>query len=295
MSAIVQQATPGVQRIRSASQGIAGRVTLGGVLPAEAATVTRRYLELADELIPGAVEGFYVIGSAALDDYVPGASDVDFVAVSQEPLTGALVELRQLHDALRAAQAEPSLDGIYVTREELARPPEESGPVPLHREGATRLDQDPLTPVTWHSLVQHGVACRGPRPSELTVHADPDELRAWCLDNLDGYWTKWLSRARSSATRTAMTMLTDWGVAWGVLGVARLHYTIATGEITSKSGGGRYALRTFEPAWQPIVGEALALRGRPLTPPDDPAAARERRRVALQFMAATIADAHRLP
>jgi hypothetical protein len=39
-----------------------------------------------------------------------------------------------------------------------------------------------------------------------------------------------------------------------------LHYTITTGDITSKSGACHYALATFPAKWHPIIQEALALR-----------------------------------
>jgi hypothetical protein len=45
-----------------------------------------------------------------------------------------------------------------------------------------------------------------------------------------------------------------------VLGVSRIHYTVATGAITSKEGAGRYALATFPERWHRVIGEALRVR-----------------------------------
>jgi hypothetical protein len=79
-----------------------------------------------------------------------------------------------------------------------------------------------------------------------------------------------------------------------VLGVCRLHYTLATGRITSKEGAGVYALATFPPRWQRIIHECLRIRrgtqgrsvyGTPLA----------RRHDALDFMAMAIAEARALP
>jgi hypothetical protein len=76
-------------------------------------------------------------------------------------------------------------------------------------------------------------------------------------------------------------------------GVSRMHYTLATGAITSKHGAGLYARETFEPRWRRIIDECLRLRegeaGRglyrnPLT----------RRREALDFVATAIEDARRI-
>ena len=46
---------------------------------------------------------------------------------------------------------------------------------------------------------------------------------------------------------------------WAVLGPARLHYTLATGEVTSKSGAGRYAIEHF-PAWAELTRRAVDWR-----------------------------------
>jgi hypothetical protein len=58
-----------------------------------------------------------------------------------------------------------------------------------------------------------------------------------------------------------------------VLGVPRLHATIATGRIVSKLAAGEYARRTFAPEWHPMIDYALARRSgtRPSSPVPDPA------------------------
>jgi hypothetical protein len=48
-------------------------------------------------------------------------------------------------------------------------------------------------------------------------------------------------------------------VAWITLGPARLHYTLAIGDIASKSAAGRYAIDTF-PAYRDVVCAALDWR-----------------------------------
>jgi len=82
-----------------------------------------------------------------------------------------------------------------------------------------------------------------------------------------------------------------WVVAWGVLGVSRLHCTLATGDIVSKYAAGLHARETLPTRWHRIVGESLRTRGgghgRPLyfSPP-------ARRRDILDFGAVVIDDAH---
>jgi hypothetical protein len=50
------------------------------LLPADVRRVCAAYLDRADRLAPGLVEGLYLEGSIALGDYRPGVRDIDFVA-----------------------------------------------------------------------------------------------------------------------------------------------------------------------------------------------------------------------
>lgn len=252
--------------------------------------VTRRYLEVADELLGERVVGLYLVGSVALDDYRPGQSDVDFLAVTAEPLTeGDVAPVGALHERLREDFATPAFEGSYVTWAQLAADPAEAGPIPTHHDGEVQVGAGGATPVHWHTLAQAPVALRGPEAPE--VWTDTDALQAWVRTNLDEYWADWVARLRKLIGRGTM-LLGDWAVGWGVLGIPRLHYTLATGKVTSKTAAGEYALETFGDEWAPILDEALRLRRgegeqsdeyrrRPLT----------RRRDALAFMDHVLADA----
>lgn len=67
-------------------------------------------------------------------------------------------------------------------------------------------------------------------------------------------------RGKNLASRAGLAGLTDMWIAWMVLGAPRLHYSIATGAVTSKDGAGRYALQTMPERWHRIVREALRIR-----------------------------------
>src|SRR5262249_22828737 len=74
------------------------------VLPGSVAELVGRYLRRVDLAIPGAIQGFYVVGSTALGAFRPGRSDVDFVAVLGEQLAAAdLNRLRRAHHRLYSA------------------------------------------------------------------------------------------------------------------------------------------------------------------------------------------------
>ncbi len=96
--------------------------------------------------------------------------------------------------------------------------------------------------------------------STLNVRIDRDVLAQWTLNNLDTYWRPLLHQASGSVHPQSAIALTSWGAAWIVLGVPRLHYTLATGEICSKDAAGVHALPTFPERWHRIVNESLRIR-----------------------------------
>ena len=256
------------------------------------AEVTRRYLSLADAALPGRVEGLYLVGSVAFDDYRPGVSGVDFLAVAATPLTAAeVLALGEVHADLREACPAPPFEGAYVTWAELAADPTALTEVPHHHAGQVATDPSGPSgadPLRWLTLRTHPVAVRG--PEHPTVWADGAVLRRWVLTCLQGHWSDWVTRMETLVNRGTM-QLPDWAVAQGVLGMPRLHGVLATGELASTTDAGAYALATFGDEWAPIVTEALRIRlggeqseeyrRRPLA----------RRRDALAFMEHVIDDA----
>ncbi|MGN6870862.1 MAG: aminoglycoside adenylyltransferase domain-containing protein [Solirubrobacteraceae bacterium] len=231
-----------------------------------------------DRGLPGRVEGFYVVGSACLGAFREGRSDIDFVAIVDGRLDPD--ELRRLrtihlgrwagalvHDAVLRQRWPLVCNGSYLSRGALSRSPLEVRALAGHVAGqfavapARGFD---VNPVTWHVLARHGIAVRGPEPERLEIWGDPAELRAWTRGNLDGYWRDWIERARRRFGAVHVRALPRRFAAWGVLGVSRLHYTLATAEIVDKEAAGEYALTTFGPEWRELIEEALAFwRGAP--------------------------------
>jgi Aminoglycoside adenylyltransferase, C-terminal domain len=113
------------------------------------------------------------------------------------------------------------------------------------------------------------------------------------LDNLNGYWRRWVERTRrggwSSPGVPARRL-----AARGVLGAPRLHYTLTTGEIATKEAAARHAVDVFDPAWRPLIDDAIAYwRSEPPSEQyrRDPG---RRRRDAAEFVGCVIDAANRL-
>ena len=81
----------------------------------DVATALGTYVEILDATAPGLVEGLYVVGSYALDDWVEGVSDIDVVVVTADPATDE--DFRTLvtaHALLAEHQPLPHIDGPYL-------------------------------------------------------------------------------------------------------------------------------------------------------------------------------------
>ena len=257
-------------------------------------TLAQTFLAHADHEAPGLVEGLYLTGSVALGDFRPHASDVDFVIVTgHRPGPRELDLLRGAHARTRSEIPRPQFNGIHVTWEDLVRDPASCGQVPSVTGGRfrDRAGAD-VNPVTWHILAEHGVTVRGPHPVELDVWDEPESLRTWSLGSLDEHWRRWREKAGRLVTPRGLAVLGSLAPSWSVLSVSRLHFTLKTGEITSKSGAGAYALHAFPERWQRIVNECLRVR-RSADSPSLYESALARRRAALDYIEMVLDDALR--
>ena len=229
-----------------------------------------RYLASVDRALPGRVSGFYLVGSAALGAFQAGRSDIDFVALVDHRLSPA--ELASLNRAqrhlYRAALVESvsSLpwrwplvcNGVYVLKEDVARSPLDVVPLASHVGGRLTADAGfDVNPVTWRILAESGIAVRGLAPAKLRIWRDDAELRRWTLGNLNGYWRRWAGDLRRPGQIAAKALLLRY-VAWGVLGTSRMHYTITTGDIATKTQACTYALGALGSGWQPLLEETRA-------------------------------------
>lgn len=219
-------------------------------LPDQAIPIVRSFADALEEALPGQVEGIYLVGSLALNDFRPGQSDIDFLAILDS--SADVNALSRVHRIVSAEHPYVDCDGIYLKSGELALPPAGAGP--SAREGKVVLASgDERHAVTWLTLMRHGIAVKGRLPSSEWIFGDETAAASHSRQNLISYWLPWLDQRRS------MTEFDNWSVAWGCLGVARLHAAIVRQEMLSKSAGGRHALAYF-PQHRPIIEEALNLR-----------------------------------
>lgn len=223
---------------------------MAGVVSAESvpADLARRHAALLDQHLPGAVTGVYLVGSAALGDHRPGRSDVDTVTVVVRelgPADGPALEAA--HSPLAPDVVGIAYDTTYVPAGWLAGPPPDLPVTPYSLDGLLHLGERAfqVNPVTWVELLG-SVAVVGPHACELSIADVSGPLRQWLVQNLRSYWAPSAARMRGvlCARPTGREAGAE-GVTWHVLGAARLHATLTTGRVLSKTEAGDHAASTW--------------------------------------------------
>ncbi len=227
-------------------------------LPAPVAAVCETWLARIDTAAPGLVPGLYLRGGLAFGEWVPGQSDVDFVAtLARRPSRDDLQAIATSHVVVHEEHPEVPFDGAHLLASDLTADPELCPDVPCvlhaHFDEETRSD---INPVTWHELAHRGITVRGPAIGELGVWTSDERLADFTRGNLDTYW-----RANAEGLATLPPEgETEWACCWCVLGVARLHHLLVTGEMTTKSGAGRWGLTYYPERFRRVLLEAMRIR-----------------------------------
>ncbi|WP_404430654.1 aminoglycoside adenylyltransferase domain-containing protein [Sutcliffiella horikoshii] len=225
-------------------------------IPESVQKVLALYIDKCNKELPGLLEGMYLHGSIAIDSYLEGQSDIDFVAVTSRKLTNKdATILKEIHLNLAETCKKPQLDGIYVQMSNLAAEGY------FYNEGNFGKAMHDI-PVTWWLLKNKGVTILGPTASELPLDVTTEDLTAYVRKNMNEYWA-----TRTSAMEQKKEHLMTYPVEhietemeWTVLGLLRQFYTLEEEDIISKLAAGEYGLRELETKWHRLIQEAINIR-----------------------------------
>jgi hypothetical protein len=226
-------------------------------LPQPIQPLIEDYISLVNKQLPNWINGFYLVGSIALDEFNERFSDIDFVAIlNRRASAGEMDELRGIHRIIARKYAQWEMSGSYIQPHDLGKLGNELEPHPHYYDGVLQLHANSdLNSVTWWELKNHGISILGKAACELPFSVDWDLLIRNMRENMNSYWAGWTNQP----TRI-LKMYSNWGIQWAVLGVLRQFYTFNESSITTKVRAGQYALGCLPAHWHRLIREAIAIR-----------------------------------
>ncbi|WP_214627221.1 nucleotidyltransferase domain-containing protein [Paenibacillus agaridevorans] len=242
---------------------------MAGILPEIVERSMRKLYESLQNRIQDTVVSVYVYGSTALNAFIEGSSDIDFLVFVNRKLTPS--DIRLIEDAHK--EVEPTLFGLdimgaYIRQEDAGKSVGEIPPVPTYFDRKMQSDGDgDLNPITWWLLQRHGICVHGQRLS-FDFEISSEALIQYVIENMNSYWAAWIARLEQNLHSSDMNEHTvpveqlDFAVEWCTLGMLRQFYTIREHGVTSKIAAGEYGLTQLPERWHGLIREAIAIKRR---------------------------------
>jgi hypothetical protein len=214
------------------------------------------------------IESVYLYGSIALNGYIEGSSDIDFLAIVKEPLSEADIQaIAEAHEEVERVLPSTDIMGAYLLLDDLMNKGTESSPILTYYNkqlNTTGAGAD-INPVTWWILKKHGIKVYG---SDFIFHydLDIDALQEYVIRNLNSYWVQWIERLEKQLMdviglgQEINEKQLDEAVEWCTLGMLRQLYTLNEYDITSKIGAGIYGMESLPAKWHGLIQEAMMIK-----------------------------------
>ncbi|WP_391122477.1 aminoglycoside adenylyltransferase domain-containing protein [Psychrobacillus sp. L3] len=237
-------------------------------LPRIVNTVLNEYITLFNEHLPKIIEGLYIHGSIALNAYVEDSSDIDFITITNRPLTEKdSSALSYIHSTIAKKYKKPEMDGVYIHWRDLGKLYTNSSDFIFsyqfyNNEKLHYGDYFNFNPVTWWMLKNKGINIIGPDPKDFDFEIQSQQLFSYVLGNMNTYWASRIKMAESSINDIIKmpTDKIDFEIEWNVLGLLRQFFTLKEYDIVSKLDAGEYGLTQIPVEWHSIIEEAMSIR-----------------------------------
>lgn len=200
--------------------------------------------------------GLYLYGSLAGSDFIEATSDIDFLVVTSNYLTGNEIHsLESMHsvllvDGLKWAK---KLEGTYLPLSALPRYDPAGPAYPTLNESRFYLAPHGFDWIIQrHVLREHGVVVAGPPIKPWIDPVEPEDLRQAVIALLESWWTPMIvdpTRLQSDAYQ-----------AYAILSMCRARYTLQNCEVVSKPEAARWAQSIFGEHTARLVKRALDWR-----------------------------------
>ncbi len=219
-----------------------------------------RLLNDFGEMIRSTIDAraLYAGGSLATGGYRAGVSDMDLVAIVEQPLSFRMRwRVRRVHrELIRRRPEAAKLHCVYVPLGELANIGE-----PHVTWAGQHLFRRPFNGIARAEIHRYGFVVFGPSPDAVIPVVTDDDLRAAVRHDLTGYW--------SAALRRPWIWLRDFYVDLSLLTLARAEVTLRDGELITKQEA-RLRLHRFgvPPELVDAIGRRRNGQREPMSTPD---------------------------
>lgn len=231
-------------------------------VPIPVQNILSEYIDLFHERIPDTLEGLYLHGSIALNAYINGSSDIDFMAIVNHHLTEQEVNiLSTIHRELKKKYKKTEMDGCYLLWEDIGKQETETKKCLYANLGKVGRSIE-INPITWWILRDKGISIIGPEITSFHFDVDESDLADYVRNNMNTYW---LNRMNTIARFKRIVpllpnKLVDWQVQWCITGMLRQFYTLREHEIISKVDACKYAIHYMPERWHNIMKETISIR-----------------------------------
>ena len=212
-------------------------------------------------IMDGEIYGIWLYGSVTMDDFRSGWSDIDFVALTDNPIKENQAQ-RLLHLRQECLRNEPdnryyrSFEGVIANRDEFLKQ-DFSRVVYWGTSGEKILDSYDPDPFARFELAKYGKSVYGNREWPL-----PEPGRAELVDAIRAHY----DTIRKYAAETNDTL---YSCGW-LLDIARCVYTLRNNDVIAKTDAGMWALSNHIFREEEPLRRAIEIRQDPLKYKDRP-------------------------
>jgi hypothetical protein len=209
---------------------------------------------LDDDLV-----GLYLNGSLALGEFDPAHSDIDFIGVTKQLVSGARFDsLVDMHRSisLGGRPYATELEGSYIPLVALRQHDPAAANFPNLERGPTEILQLKEHHSDWiiqrQIVREYGITLYGPPPDSLIDPVSSDELRRATIGVLQSWW------ATPAAVEYARQ--NSGYQVYAVQTMCRALYTLEHGSVASKPVACNWASTKMHAEWRGLIEKALLLK-----------------------------------
>lgn len=230
-------------------------------IPEPANKILCDLIEGIDLIVANFINGVYITGSIALEDFHPEKSDIDFIITCKAlPDDKIATKLKVLHKQIQRQFPKPDLSGCYVATESLSFDNISAIKILSWHEGSLRFQNFEIAAVSLYELKTSAFTLFGDDARQLPIKVSKELLNDFMHHNINSYWKSWKIQHSNWLNRKMILFLFPRFTEWVVLGLARMLCTLQIGRIVSKIEAGNYCLENMPKEFHSVVRNAIDIR-----------------------------------